>query len=109
VVSRLCGAISVEHGAGDVGQAFEARRGRTSTADWRRGDVERARTLAERALLADPRCEDGHQLLIAVHLDAGDLGSAQRCLRRCYEMLADLGLPAGQRTAALARQVQGRR
>jgi DNA-binding SARP family transcriptional activator len=73
-----------------------------------RGDVERARTLAERALLADPRCEDGHQLLIAVHLDAGDLVSAQRCLRRCYEMLADLGVSAGQRTAALARQVQGR-
>jgi LuxR family maltose regulon positive regulatory protein len=74
-----------------------------------RGDPDRARTLGERARRADPWCEDVHQLLVAVHLDTGDLVSAQRCLRRCYEMLGDLGVPAGQRTRTLARQLQERR
>ena len=70
-----------------------------------RGDCDKARHLAERTLAADSWSESGYQLLISVHLANGDRVSAQRCLLRCREMLRELGVPAQQRTVALARQL----
>jgi LuxR family maltose regulon positive regulatory protein len=74
-----------------------------------RGDTEAARTLAERALRADECSEDAYQLLIAVHLADGDLVDAHRALRRCQQMLGDLGVPPQQRTRSLAQQLAARR
>jgi hypothetical protein len=45
----------------------------------------------------DPWRGDAYQLLGAAHLDTGDLVSAHRS----QQMLADLGVPAGQRGGAL--------
>ncbi|GAB3314802.1 hypothetical protein GCM10027451_30040 [Geodermatophilus aquaeductus] len=74
-----------------------------------RGDTEAARTLAERALLADDCSEEAHQLLVAVRLADGDLVGAQRALRRCQHVLAELGVPPQQRTRSLAQQLAARR
>ena len=71
-----------------------------------RGDVTRARSLAERALRAEAYCEDAYQLLIAAQVAAGDLTNARRTLRRCSLMLQELGVPAQQQTITLARQLQ---
>ena len=72
-----------------------------------RGDVDEARTLAERALRADECSENAYQLLIAVYLAAGDLANAHRSWRRCLEMLRRLGLPPQDLTIALGRQLHG--
>jgi LuxR family maltose regulon positive regulatory protein len=74
-----------------------------------RGDTEAARTLAERALRADECSEDAYQLLIAVHLADGDLVDAHRALRRCQQMLGELGVPPQRRTRSLAQQLAARR
>ena len=71
-----------------------------------RGEGEDARALAERALHADRWSETAYQLLISVHLAAGDVVNAQRALRRCHAMLHELGLPADRLTVALGRQLQ---
>jgi LuxR family maltose regulon positive regulatory protein len=71
-----------------------------------RGDADRARRLAERAIAADGWSETGYQLLIAAHLAHGDRVSAHRTLRRCHQMLHELGVAAQQRTLALARQLE---
>jgi DNA-binding SARP family transcriptional activator len=73
-----------------------------------RGDTTTARTLAERALRADDCSEDAHQLLIAVHLADGDLVDAHRALRRCQQMLRELGVPPQPRTRALAQRLTPR-
>ncbi|WP_448639733.1 BTAD domain-containing putative transcriptional regulator [Geodermatophilus sp. URMC 63] len=73
-----------------------------------RGDTTTARTLAERALRADDCSEDAHQLLIAVHLADGDLVDAHRALRRCQQMLCELGVPPQPRTRALAQRLTPR-
>jgi LuxR family maltose regulon positive regulatory protein len=74
-----------------------------------RGDTTTARTLAERALRADDCSEDAHQLLVAVHLADGDLVDAHRALRRCQQMLQELGVPPQPRTRALAQRLAPRR
>jgi DNA-binding SARP family transcriptional activator len=74
-----------------------------------RGDTTTARTLAERALRADDCSEDAHQLLVAVHLADGDLVDAHRALRRCQQMLHELGVPPQPRTRALAQRLASRR
>jgi DNA-binding SARP family transcriptional activator len=71
-----------------------------------RGSTARARELAQRAIAADEWREQAYQLLIAAHLQAGDVHGARECLQRCYEMLAELDVPAQQRTEALARQLE---
>ncbi|SET99303.1 BTAD domain-containing putative transcriptional regulator [Geodermatophilus poikilotrophus] len=73
-----------------------------------RGDTTTARTLAERALRADNCSEDAHQLLVAVHLADGDLVDAHRALRRCQQMLRELGVPPQPRTRALAQRLSPR-
>ncbi len=73
-----------------------------------RGDTTTARTLAERALRADDCSEDAHQLLVAVHLADGDLVDARRALRRCQQMLRELGVPPQPRTRALAQRLTPR-
>ncbi|PRY35568.1 ATP/maltotriose-dependent transcriptional regulator MalT [Geodermatophilus tzadiensis] len=73
-----------------------------------RGDTSTARTLAERALRGDECSEDAHQLLVAVHLADGDLVDAHRALRRCQQMLRDLGVPPQPRTRALAQRLTPR-
>lgn len=70
-----------------------------------RGDTTTARTLAERALRADDCSEDAHQLLVSVHLADGDLVDAHRTLRRCLQMLRELGVPPQPRTRALAQRL----
>ncbi|MGY1640550.1 BTAD domain-containing putative transcriptional regulator [Geodermatophilus sp. SYSU D00703] len=74
-----------------------------------RGDAEAARALAERALRADGCSEDAYQLLVAVHLADGDLVDASRALRRCQQMLGELGVPPQPRTRSLAQQLAARR
>jgi LuxR family maltose regulon positive regulatory protein len=70
-----------------------------------RGDTTTARTLAERALRADDCSEDAYQLLVAGHLADGDLVDAHRTLRRCLQMLRELGVPPQPRTRALAQRL----
>jgi LuxR family maltose regulon positive regulatory protein len=70
-----------------------------------RGDTATARTLAERALRADDCSEDAYQLLVAGHLADGDLVDAHRTLRRCLQMLRELGVPPQPRTRALAQRL----
>ncbi|MCW2569816.1 MAG: transcriptional activator domain protein [Mycobacterium sp.] len=74
-----------------------------------RGEMTEARTLAERALRADEWCEGAYQLIIGVDLATGDLPNALRSLRRCHQMLRELGVPAHQRTVTLGRQLQAGR
>src|SRR4051794_29686621 len=74
-----------------------------------RGDTSTARTLAERALRADDCSEDAHQLLVSVHLADGDLVDAHRALRRCQQMLRELGVPPQPRPRALAQRLASRR
>jgi ATP/maltotriose-dependent transcriptional regulator MalT len=74
-----------------------------------RGDIETARTLAERALQADDCSEDAYQLLVAVHLADGEFVDAHRALRRCQQMLGELGVPPQPRTRSLAQQLAARR
>src|SRR3954453_10089229 len=69
------------------------------------GDATTARTLAERALRADDCSEDAYQLLVAAHLADGDLIDAHRTLRRCLQMLRELGVPPQPRTRALAQRL----
>ena len=73
-----------------------------------RGDATTARTLAQRALRADDCSEDAYQLLVAAHLADGDLVDAHRTLRRCLQMLRELGVPPQPRTRALAQQLAPR-
>jgi len=70
-----------------------------------RGGVDGARQLAERAIAADAWSETGYQLLISAQLAHGDRVSAHRTLRRCQQMLHELGVAAQQRTLALGRQL----
>jgi DNA-binding SARP family transcriptional activator len=70
-----------------------------------RRDTMTARTLAERALRADDCSEDAYQLLVAGHLADGDLVDAHRTLRRCLQMLRELGVPPQPRTRALAQRL----
>jgi DNA-binding SARP family transcriptional activator len=72
-----------------------------------RGDAGAARTLGERALRVDVWCEEAHQLLVSALLEAGDAADARRALRRCLQVLGDLGAPAQPRTLALARRLEG--
>jgi DNA-binding SARP family transcriptional activator len=74
-----------------------------------RGDTGAARALAERALRADDCSEDAYQLLVAVHLADDELVEAHRTLRRCQQMLHELGVPPQPRTRALAQQLAARR
>jgi DNA-binding SARP family transcriptional activator len=74
-----------------------------------RGEATDARTLAERALRVDQWSEAAYQLLIAVDLATGDLANAHRALRRCHQMLRELGVPAHQHTVTLGRQLQASR
>jgi LuxR family transcriptional regulator, maltose regulon positive regulatory protein len=74
-----------------------------------RGDVGPSQDLAERALTADPWTEPAYQLLMAGALTSGDRAGAQRGLRRCRDMLAELGVAAHPRTIALAQQLAAAR
>jgi LuxR family maltose regulon positive regulatory protein len=73
-----------------------------------RGDAAGSRLLAERALRVDSWSESAYQLLVAALLETGDLVEARRQLRRCSQMLAELGVPAQPRTIALARRLETR-
>ncbi len=72
-----------------------------------RGDHDLARGLAERALQADAWSEPSYELLAASHLAGGNRADARRALRRCLDMLAELGVRPQERTLALRRRVQG--
>ncbi|HEX2074277.1 MAG TPA: BTAD domain-containing putative transcriptional regulator [Geodermatophilus sp.] len=74
-----------------------------------RGDTGRAQAFAERALRVDDCSEDAYQLLVAAHLADGNLVDAHRALRRCQQMLCELGVPAQERTRSLAQQLAARR
>ena len=73
-----------------------------------RGDATGSRPLAERALRVDSWSESAYQLLVATLLETGDLVEARRRLRRCYQMLAELGVPAQPRTISLTRRLETR-
>jgi LuxR family transcriptional regulator, maltose regulon positive regulatory protein len=73
-----------------------------------RGDAGAARTLGERALRVDGWSEEAHQLLVSALLESGDEADARRQLRRCLQVLDDLGVPAQPRTVALARRLEVR-
>jgi DNA-binding SARP family transcriptional activator len=73
-----------------------------------RGDTAASRPLAERALRVDSWSESAYQLLVATLLETGDLVEARRRLRRCSQMLTELGVPAQPRTVALARRLETR-
>ena len=73
-----------------------------------RGDAGAARTLGERALRVDGWSEEAHQLLVSALLESGDTADARRQLRRCLQVLHDLGVPAQPRTVALARRLEVR-
>ncbi len=73
------------------------------------GDVPGARENAERALQVDRWCEPAYQLLVAGCLAEGDLVNAHRTLRRCQQMLRELGVAAQARTLALGRQLRAHR
>lgn len=71
-----------------------------------RGDLDSARAMAERAVLVDPWSETAYELLVSAHLASGNRVDAHRALRRCKEMLRELGVSPRERTVALARQLQ---
>ena len=70
-----------------------------------RGDVVRAASLGERALQYDPWSETAYQLLVALHLEMGDMNGARRHLDRCRAMLRELDTRPDPQTLTLARKL----
>ncbi len=69
-------------------------------------DLDRAEHLAQRALSVDEWAEQGYAVLASAALARGDRSAALRMLRRCDEMLEDLGVEASDATRQLARRVR---
>lgn len=72
-----------------------------------RGDADRAQATAHRALDADPWSEDAYAVLVSSALTSGDRSAAGRILRRCLEVLADMGVDPSPTTQQLQRRVAG--
>jgi LuxR family maltose regulon positive regulatory protein len=70
-----------------------------------RGDADKARTDAERALALDPYSERAHRLAIAAAFRSHDLPRTDAARRRALMMLAELGAAPEAATAILLRQV----
>lgn len=64
--------------------------------------------VASRALEVEPGSEQAHRVLIAAHLESGDLATARRSLATCERALADFGGPSDPSTLELIRRVHRR-
>lgn len=71
------------------------------------GDAGSASRLASRVLQADEFSESAYQLLIAAYLAIKDRTGASRQLRRCADMLRNLGVAPQPATRALAERIAG--
>lgn len=70
------------------------------------GDRERPQALALAALEVEPWSEPAYDVLVAALLDRGDVAGARRALDRCFDMLDDLGVEAGERSIGLAERIR---
>lgn len=70
------------------------------------GDRDRPQALALAALEVEPWSEPAYDVLVAALLDRGDVAGARRALDRCFDMLDDLGVEAGERSIALAERIR---
>jgi DNA-binding SARP family transcriptional activator len=70
--------------------------------------IDRALAHAARALDHDPFSERAHGIVVAAHLQRGDLASASRAVERCREAMDTLGVPLGENARMLARQIEAR-
>lgn len=73
------------------------------------GEPTEARALAERAVAADPWSERAYRALAAAQLDAGDDAGAALTLRRCENVLAELGVDAEPATRMVEQRLVDRR
>ncbi|MFK7918964.1 MAG: BTAD domain-containing putative transcriptional regulator [Ilumatobacter sp.] len=64
--------------------------------------------VASRALEVEPWSEPSHRVLIAAHLDKGDLATARRLVATCEQALADVGGPSDGSTLELFRRLERR-
>lgn len=85
--------------------AVAVRAGELLLAD---GAVGEALRLAEQALTTDPWSEPAYQLLVSVHLTAGNRTAARLALQDCHRMLAALDTVPDARTRMLARGAAAR-
>jgi LuxR family maltose regulon positive regulatory protein len=72
-----------------------------------RGDVERAQSVAHRALEVDTWAEEAYAVLVKGALTRGDRSAAYRLLTHCLEALADLGVEPSESTHQLRRRLLG--
>ena len=73
-----------------------------------RGDSDKARADAERALALDPYSERAHRLAIAAAFRSHDRPGADAARQRTLMMLDELGATPEPATEILLRQVEGR-
>jgi DNA-binding SARP family transcriptional activator len=71
-----------------------------------RGDIDRAETVAGRALLVDPFSEAAHAVMVSAAMAAGDRSTARRRLETCFAALAELGLEPSEPTLQLRRRLR---
>jgi len=69
------------------------------------GDVDRAQTMAHRALGVDPWAEAAYTVLVGAALTRHDRSAALRMLGRCLDALKDLGVDPSDSTQQLQRRL----
>jgi len=69
--------------------------------------VDDAVILASRTIKVEPWSESAHRALVAAHLQSGDRAAAHRAMKRCHEVLDELGGPVDELTAMLERRLTG--
>jgi DNA-binding SARP family transcriptional activator len=69
-------------------------------------ELDRAESLARRALSVDEWSEPAYGVLTSVALGRGDWAAALRVLDRCQAMLSDLGVDASEATRRLVRRAR---
>ena len=70
------------------------------------GQVDRAQTMAHRALGVDPWAEEAYTVLVGAAMTRHDRSGALRMLGRCLDALEDLGVDPSASTQQLRRRLQ---